>query len=438
MIIRSLCRYLCPALAFSLFVVAITHAQTCQPSSGCLDTSFNGTGKQVIPLSGRSHNSSGLVQPDGKIVWLGDNNTTGATMIRLNTDGSLDTTFGSGGVVYTNWYVAVPLTFPRGYPYDIAIQNIAGVDYLVVVGSWTVPGTKKNTYTNSLRVDRFLLSNGARDTSFGTNGTLVINNPYALAVDIDYAGRIVAVGDSGGVTRLLANGSIDTTFGPNGAGVTGAGGAMWDVKALADGSLVFAGSCASGRDTIMCVTRLKENGAVDGSFGTGGQSFANFYGSGSFSRAFAMDIDAAGNIVAAGTARGATSRGTTPPDYFAAARFTSTGQPDTAFHGNGKVLSSVSGLAKSVYSVPAGGIVMSAAANGPSNSDFFLTSYTSTGILDTTFGNNGLIFTDISGGDYSQKSQIWTDPACSCTKLVVFGGADPDGAGARFARYILR
>ena len=433
-------KYLASGITFLIFAATLSatlDAQTCPGTSGCSDTTFNGTGKQVISLPGRSHNSSGTIQSDGKIVWLGDNNTNGATMIRLNTDGSLDTTFGSGGVVYTNWYTAVPLTFPRGYPYDIAIQNIAGEERLVVVGSWTVPGAKKNTYTNSLRIDRFL-STGAPDTSFGTNGTLVINNPYALAVDIDYAGRIVAVGDSGGVTRRFADGSIDTTFGPNGAGVTGAGGSMWDVKALADGSLVFAGSCASGRDTIMCITKLKENGAVAESFGTAGRAFANFYGSGSFSRAFGMDVDVSGNIVAAGTARDASRRGSDPLNYFAAAKFTPTGLLDTGFNGNGRVISTATGLAKSVFWLPAGGIVMSSAANGPSNSDFFLTSYTSTGILDTTFGNNGLIFTDISGGDYSQKSQIWTDPACSCTKLVVFGGADPDGAGARFARYILR
>ena len=442
-------RNLVSALFMALFTLATNAtSQTCPPNNGCLDVSFNETGKLFIPTPNRSHNASGTIQSDGKMVWLGDNSTTGLTLVRINSDGSLDDgsaddstpddQFGIGGIVYTNWHFST--TLPRGYPYDIAIQNIAGEERLVVVGSWTVPGTKKNTYTNNLRIDRYL-STGAPDTTFGTNGTLVINNPYALAVDIDYAGRIVAVGDSGAVTRRLSDGSIDASFGPNGAGVTGAGGSMWDVKALPDGSLVFAGSCASGNATVMCVTKLKENGAADESFGTdgSGRAFANFnsIGAGALSRAFSLDVDVVGNIVAAGTNGTATKRGATPIFYFAAARFTSTGSLDTGFNGNGKVTSGIRGMAKSVHWLTGGSIVMSASANGPSNSDLFLTSYTATGAPDTNFGSSGSIFTDVSGGDYSQKSLLWTDPACSCTKLLVFGNSDPSPYDASFARYVI-
>jgi hypothetical protein len=81
---------------------------------------------------------------------------------------------------------------------------------------------------------------------------------------------------------------------------------------------------------------------------------------------------------------------------------------------------------------------MTSAANGPVNSDFFLTSYTSTGLLDTAFGNNGLIFTDVNAGDYSQKSMLLTDPSCSCKKLVVFGGSDGGSYGVSFARYFVQ
>ena len=123
--------------------------------------------------------------------------------------------------------------------------------------------------------------------------------------------------------------------------------------------------------------------------------------------------------------------------YFAAARFSPTGGLDTTFNGNGKVISSVPGLAKSVHWLTSGDVVITSAASGPTNSDFFLTRYTSIGLLEASFGN-GLIFTDISGGDYSQKSVRWTDPSCSCTKLVMFGGSDGGGIyGVSFARYVL-
>jgi uncharacterized delta-60 repeat protein len=424
----------CGLLLAALNFIVI--AQTCPGSSGCLDPTFNYSGKQFIPTPNRTHQASGVIQSNGQIVSLVDNSVTGATLIRLDPDGSLDTTFGTNGIVYTNWHFST--TFPRGYPYDVAIQNIDGEERLVVVGSWTVPAAKKNTYSNNLRIDRYL-SNGAPDTDFGTNGTLVVNNPAAMAVDIDYAGRIVAVGDSGAVTRRLPDGSLDPSFGPNGAGVTGAGGPSWDVKALPDGSLLFAGSCTSGGETVMCAMKLKENGAADESFGNVGRAFANFnsIGAGALSRAFSLDVDTEGNIVVAGTNGTASKRGATPIFYFAAARFTPTGSLDPGFNTTGKVTSSVSGMAKSVHWMPGGGFIMTGSAKGPLNTDFFLTSYTATGTLDSNFGNSGLIFTDINSGDYSQKSLLWIDPLCSCNKLLVFGNSDGSAYGASFARYLL-
>ena len=75
---------------------------------------------------------------------------------------------------------------------------------------------------------------------------------------------------------------------------------------------------------------------------------------------------------------------------------------------------------------------MTGTSNGPTNPDFALTRYTSAGLLDTSFGTGGKVFTDVSRGDYSQKSLLWNG-----TKLVVFGGSDSAPFGVSFARYVL-
>ena len=73
-------------------------------SDGSLDTSF-GIGGSVV--TGLLRGSDVVIQPDGKIVVAGD--SLGPQMngdfavARFNSDGSLDTSFGIGGVVTTDF-----------------------------------------------------------------------------------------------------------------------------------------------------------------------------------------------------------------------------------------------------------------------------------------------------------------------------------------------
>src|SRR5262249_52839439 len=80
------------------------------PSGGLLDTTFNGTGMQTVaafshysPLGGFGGFNFGgavsdVVQPtDGKIVAVGHDSNNAILVVRLNRDGSLDTTFNGTG-----------------------------------------------------------------------------------------------------------------------------------------------------------------------------------------------------------------------------------------------------------------------------------------------------------------------------------------------------
>ena len=415
--------------------VTVSNAQACP---GCLDPSFGNSGTQYVLTTpnGNTSQEDMIVQSDGKTVSVVTNRYTGTTLIRLNTDGSLDNTFAGDGTLETNWHFEN--TLPRGYPYSVAAQFINGEETLVVAGSWTVAAGKNSSIT-MLRVDRYR-SNGAIDTSFGPNGTgtVLVNKPYALSVAIQpIDNKIITVGDSQAVVRLNENGSIDTSFGPNGDGATGAGASAWSIKALADGSILFGGSCSQSNSVLMCVTKLNANGSVATTFGSGGKAIANFYGRGSFGRAFRVDVDPLGNIIAGGIAR--TKNASLVENTFAAVRFTATGQLDTSFNGTGMVTYDFAGFnndGRDIVAQSDGKLILTGSAQLSSSTDsrdLAIVRFNFDGTVDTTFGTNGRTTTHIDRNDYSNAARLWFDPACGCEKVIVAGSSY---SGASFARYL--
>lgn len=417
-----------------LLAASVTNAQTC---AGCLDPTFANAGTLYITGMGTGNISQNdmIVQSDGKVVTVVTQKDTGATLIRLNTDGSLDSTFAGDGILETNWHFS--MTLPRGYPFSVAAQFINGEERLVVAGSWTV-SAGRNTSITMLRVDRYL-SNGEIDTSFGPDGTgtVLVNKPYALSVAVQPTdNKIITVGDGQAVVRLNENGTIDTGFGPNGDGATGAGQAGWSIKGLADGSIIVGGTYSQNNTgNVMCVTRLNANGSIYTSWGVNGRAIANFYGRGSFGRAFRVDVDPLGNIVAGGIAR--PKNGGAAETNFAAARFTSTGQLDISFNGTGMVTYNFSALNESARSIVAqadGKLILTGhmQLSSTDSADFAAVRLNFDGTVDNSFGTNGRVTQNFDRSDYSDSSRLWIDPSCACEKLIMAGASY---GGGSFARY---
>lgn len=412
-----------------LFLVAQSAAaQVCPGSPGCLDPSFGLDGKQLVANSG-SYPRDVAVLSDGSIVSLVDNKS-GIMLVKVRANGSVDTSFDTDGTVHTDWHFYN--TLPRGYPYALAVQTVDGEERLVVAGSWTVASGRSSV--TMLRVDRYR-SDGSRDNGFGTNGTVLVNKPYALAVAIQpIDNKIITVGDGQAVVRLNVDGSVDTTFGPNGDGATGAGQAGWAIKGLSDGSIVIGGSYSQNSGTVMCVTKLNPNGAIFESFGTAGRATANFYGRGSFARAFDLEVDPFGNIVVGGTAKAKSDS-----NYnYAAARFSAAGRLDTAFNGTGMVVHDFTSLSENGRGIVVqrdGKITFigSVQVPGAVDLDYGLVRFNFNGTIDTSFGSNGRVTTDFGGPDYAQAARIWIDPSCDCEKIVMSGASSLTGVS--FARY---
>jgi len=262
---------------------------------GTLDTSFGIGGRVTTDFPGGGDANALAVQADGKLVAAG---ATGGdfALARYNPDGSLDTSFGTGGTVTTDFAGSV----------DIANALIVQADgRLVAAGS-----------TEFTAVDFALARynpDGSLDTSFGTGGQVVTDvdgtdRAYALALQ---GGKLVAgglsvsatAGTNGdfGLVRYNADGSLDAGFGSGGRVTTDfarAGGSFAEVRGLVvQGSrLVAAGHVGPSFD--FGLARYKADGTLDRSFGSGGKVTTDF--AGQTDGAFALAAQADGRLLAAG------------------------------------------------------------------------------------------------------------------------------------------
>jgi uncharacterized delta-60 repeat protein len=188
-------------------------------TDGSLDPSFDRDGKLVTSVIGSGGAGGGLaIQGDGKIVIAGESYANGMAradfeVMRLNQDGSTDTSFGTNGLVVTDMGLDRPDTTSK-----IIVQpdgKILLVGSTDVYGTWDFALVRYN-------------ADGSLDTTF--NGTGLVrtdignhSNDYAYAVTLQADGGIVVAGstDAHGTSefalvRYNADGSLDTTFGGTG------------------------------------------------------------------------------------------------------------------------------------------------------------------------------------------------------------------------------
>lgn len=234
---------------------------------GTLDTTFSGDGKWAQGITIQEGTNTVLVQSDGKIV-VGGSGWNGADemmyFFRLNTNGTFDNTFGTNGVVQYD------LTGNRDRVFDMEQQSDGKI---VFTGTYGL---------NSIITGR-LNTNGTMDATFSGDGYDVrtIGSSYGFGVDIGPDGAIavaaIANSDGGGgadlaVLRYLSNGSIDTGFDGDGQKVMnfnlyeGVG----DILIQSDNRIVFTGHTTLSGTTEFLAGRLNTDGSYDTSFGTGG------------------------------------------------------------------------------------------------------------------------------------------------------------------------
>ena len=348
---------------------------TVSPSAaGDLDSTFGGDGTVVTDVGTGRHDRGEDValQSDGKLVVGGwyQSASKGKEfgLVRYNSDGSLDGTFGNGGIVRTSFGSK-----------DDAITGIAiQSDGKIVAGGYA---TVSNRLT--FAVARYN-TNGTLDKTFDGDGK-VTTNVVSLGEEIKDImiqpdGKIVAVGNAetaSGVTdfalvRYNANGSLDTSFGVGGKVTTPGTDGSSAVALQADGKIVVAGSANPGEGSI---ARYNTNGTLDTSFAGNGLIEAT---QGVAYRGLAIQTDG-GIVVAANSG----------PDSHIA-RFDANGNVDPSMGGDGTATSPID-TPYDVAIQPDGKIVT--AGQGIYNGDVYpliVTRSNSDGTLDTTFGSGGV------------------------------------------------
>jgi len=290
-------------------------------ADGSLDTGFGTGGKVLFLESGQQISNCLVIQPDGKILAVGNaDNSSGRwnlAVYRFNTDGSLDTTFGTGGKVIQD------------------IQNYSEGNDAVLQpdGKIVIAGTTSISQNPQFCVVR-LNTNGTLDTSFNTTGYYLNNSgEEATAVALQSDGKIIAAGkssSSGMWVRFSSDGIAETPL--NNLNIT-----IEDVAIQTDGKIVFAGTVNTPGPitslTQMAITRYNPDKTLDRTFGNFGLNYVIFPTVTNVVQggAMALAIQPDGRILVGGFANSNTVN-------FGIVRFNRNGFLDVGFGASGKVI----------------------------------------------------------------------------------------------------
>jgi uncharacterized delta-60 repeat protein len=236
-------------------------------SDGTLDTSFDGDGKLVEVYDSSVDLAYALaVQADGKILLAGstayyDQQTNEPPYIHLrryNSNGTLDTTFGTNGLVADYTHQA------GSEAYTLAVQPD---------GKILLAGYGDNGSNREMVVLRYL-STGALDTGFGTAGKITgpISYDGARTLALQPDGKILMGGDIAtyngisetwdfALARYNSNGTADTGFGAGGDylvsfDISGSDDHAYGMALQPDGKIVLGGSLFNGSDDDYAVLRV--------------------------------------------------------------------------------------------------------------------------------------------------------------------------------------
>lgn len=297
-------------------------------SNGELDVSFGQNGKVNTVINDESIPYSVAVQKDGKIIVAGNTSISNkgyfSALVQYNVDGSLDTNFGTNGIIIDSISRNVA---------DIALQEdgkiIAGVD--------------AGNHFSILRFNQ----NGILDEAFGIAGrvtTPILKSSSIWAITIMDDGKIVASGGAVNtddismfaLAKYISNSNPDSSFGTSGIitakiGVSysspfdiGGGEASTSLAFQADNKIILAGYS----DDYLVMARFNPDGTLDINFGDTGKVYTDMYPT---ARGLALQTD--GKIIICGIKEG----------DFSLTRFNSDGTPDLSFGTEGIFIIDIGG-----------------------------------------------------------------------------------------------
>lgn len=432
-------------------------ASTSAPAAGAaaiaFDTAFGTDGISLLALAASGHDRlySVTQTPDGRTYaagFIAEGGDQSLAVARIDASGGLDQSFGRDGVASVN--VAIggkTLEVARG----LAIQSDGKI---VIAGpvEHDIAATGDAARDTDVALARFD-TDGTIDTSFGTSGVAVVDfgtgragsgtsfladNSWGLA---NLPGdRLVLWGSTpaAGADRtdtdfvavgLTAAGVVDTAFGTGGTFTADLGASAdnpRNVLVQPDGRIVATGYSNIDGVVQPVMVRFSAAGVLDGEFGSGGIATAKILDGVAESYSVAMQGD---RYILAGY-----GRGDVPGEKvdLVMERYNSDGSWDRSFGEDGLLrvdIAEEDDRARNVIVLPDGRIL--AAGSGKRTAtdiDAMLVLVTEDGQLDASFGDGGILITDLGG-----PSDAWYGLTLSADgqSVIVAGyrGTDANSGG---------
>lgn len=389
-----------------------------------LDTTFGLSGKVILNIGEEDKCNSIAMQPDGKIILFGTTrkpeNKNYLFIARYKVDGNLDSAFGSNGILLIDSSLGLyGALLPDGKIIGIAnlfLKNQKGLTFFRFNSDGstdTTFGTGKGrvTSTNYFGGEVFCVQPDGRIL-------FVMDRIDKQSNNIQYS-----------LLRFKADGNIDSAFGVNGLVETYFGNDRsynWGkgVTVQGDGKMIvlskFTQSNGGSSTENFSLTRFNENGKIDSSFGWNGSSMTEFKGN--YNNPISLAIQSDGKIVVVGFGE---ADGDARSQNYLTLRFNKDGRLDDNFGILGVVKTNLNdniGSANNLAIDVDDKILVIGNATGYSDgnlsSDFATIRYNNDGNIDSTFGHHGSILTNIKDGDGTSVIAIQSDG-----KIVVAGNS---------------
>lgn len=381
-------------------------------AQGQLDNTFDGDGIATVSVSpGLMSYAAFRLQPaDNKIVIAGTVNNASKTFVtvRLNTNGSIDNTFGGTGFVYTDAGSSNNKSL-----HNVIIQNNGSI---ILSGSGRDINSMFTTYTLLLKYN----TNGTLDNSFDGDGILQINKSHNFYTEGFF---LVSLADdkillpgiyksSSGVQglalyKLNANGSVDNSFGNNGIVqtplVSNNPEESFSIMIQSDGKIVRSAYISDGTHFKPSLYRMLSTGAPDNTFDSDGFLLMNITTMPSFDSGMGISVRNNDYFVTTGNY----SDGYVYSSFVS--RFTPNGTLDPSFGVNGNIFLQNPSFVhvNSVAHQSDGKIVITGTEFDVWDGNrAFVFRYNENGTPDNSFGNNGRVFITIDNNEWQTSLDI--------------------------------
>ncbi len=384
-------------ITLSTIVLLCTLYLFSQP--GVLDNSFNGNGLVITNGANGIHDNGRavLVQSDEKIIVVGSSEGR-VGLIRYTPDGNLDSSFGSNGIVLTpygndNIYgLCAVLQDDEKIIVGGAISVSSNYDFAVL--RYNTDGSLDDSFGLNGIASKDL---GVYEVGFAVDlqadGRILLAGTSSEMMG-DYA-----------LVRFNQDGTLDETFGSDGSVVienSGMHDEIYGVKIKPDGKIVASGYSRNFNNDIsdFMILQLNNDGSLDESFNSTGIVVTDFI-SGSLDESTSIAVQPDGKIIAGGVSEAASDQDFALARYNSDGSldqsFNQTGLVRTN-------LGSFDDYATALCLQPDGKIILAGFASSPTDVDYVIVRYNIDGTIDESFGNNGMTWTDFGVGDDKAKA----------------------------------